>query len=282
MEQTAHNSRQADHCWKLLLQAEQRGDARARRHFLALLERLDDGRYADLIEGTGTLELETDPPGAQVRLYPVPDPPGAVDPGSGQPLGASPLGPMDLAPGSYLLQIQADGSDPVWRPFVLPRGSDLRLSVRLFAPHQLGAGFVQVSAGTFGPRSDTVVGNFAISQDPLAAGQVQGFLDALADRDPELAIRLTPPKGVRPGLDGLSGEAVRAYCDWTFEQTGVRLRPPTVAERNKARLLLARIPSATSARVDKKLNYYLVRQLPPGGGQRVTPPVVPSLLEEAA
>jgi formylglycine-generating enzyme required for sulfatase activity len=252
---TAATTNLADLFWFLLSRAEELGDAAARTQYLDLLAQYDDGRYADLIDGTGTLQIDTDPDGARIRLLPVVEQAGGTStPGECVDLGLSPIDPVDVAPGSYLLQIDLPGYASTCRPVLVPRGADIQVRVRLFHRREVGPDFVVVPAGRFrmggdpeapgaGPCSDPFVDNFAIGRQPVTIGEYMLFLDDLASRDPGRALRFSPPpsatgsqesKDPRLPVAGISPEAADAYCDWLSARTGLPHRLPTETEWEKA------------------------------------------------
>jgi len=239
----------ADLYWILFSRAEERGDEERMQRYLPLLALHDDGRYADLAEGTGTLQVETDPAGARVllrKLHERGDEPG-VD------LGCSPVDPIDVAPGCYLLEIKLKGHAPTWRPIQIHRGADVRLQVRMFKTREIGADFCYVPAGRFvmggdddapgcGPARSTFVDNVAIARYPVTVGEYMVFLDDLSSQDPGLALSFTPlpsPGDVRSNdprlpVTGISYKAARTYCRWLSARTGIPHRLPTEVEWEKA------------------------------------------------
>lgn len=244
----------ADLLWRLLSRAEELGADDEARELLELLSQHDDGRYVDLVEGTGTLELETDPLGADVRLYQVVAEGPARRLVARQPraLGRSPVGPIDLAPGRYLLEIRRAKHAVARRPFVLGRGCHLQMLIRLFATREVGPDYVLVPASRFSMGDDALasgseqhrspfVDNFAIGRYPVSIGEYLLFLDELAEQEPERAIRYTPQRGHRlaqldPRLpvSGVTYEAAAAYAEWMTARTGVDHALPSEEQWEKA------------------------------------------------
>jgi serine/threonine-protein kinase len=250
-ESTEARGKLCDLYWRLLCRATERGDHQAQQRLLDLLALHDDGRYTDLIEGTGTLQLITDPPGAKAVLHEVVESDRRLhlDPTSKKLLGQTPVGPVDLAPGRYLLEIHLPGHARVRRPIVMQRGADLQVQVRLPNSRLVGPDFVVVAAGRFRMGGDRqapgavvpdnpFVDNFALARFPVTVGEYLLFLDDLASRDPGLALKYTPGlqgvKDPRLPVAGISHEAAQAYCRWLSARTGVEHRLPTEAEWEKA------------------------------------------------
>ncbi|MCK5800739.1 MAG: SUMF1/EgtB/PvdO family nonheme iron enzyme [Deltaproteobacteria bacterium] len=305
----------ADLAWQLLQRAETCEDRDAAATYLRLLSTHDDGRYADLIEGTATLEITSDPEGARVLLHRVEENT-ATSPNNDtttrhdsdpRDLGKSPVAPIDLAPGRYLLEVNLPNHAPARRPLIVPRGSDIRLHVALFAQRTIGPNFVYVPAGctpsTPGSDDQTTpaetqrhafIDNFAIAHRPVTASEFARFIDALADDDPGQAIAYTPHHKSAGTTDptasiaGLSQGAAEAYCRWLSTQHGERYRLPTSAEWNKATLQGAFTDAASTEETpggefvistpddsSKRSALRLVRELPAGGGEEIQLPTVP-------
>lgn len=230
--------------WTLFSRAEERNDPEQAR-YLDLLALHDDGRYTDLVEGTATLELETDPTGAHAHLL-------DADGQEVADLGLTPVGPVDVAPGSYVLRLRLAGHAPTSRPIQIPRGADLQLQLRLFSIREVGPDFCYVPAGRFlfggdpescaaGPARHVFLDNYAIARFPVTVGEYMLFIDDLSSEDPGRALRFTPlpqagPRDPDPRLpvSGIPYEAAEAYCTWLSARTGREHRLPTEAEWEKA------------------------------------------------
>ena len=235
-------ARLADLYWLLFSRAEERGESARQDRFLALLALHDDGRYADLIEGSSTLQVETDPPGARVTLRSAAGP--------ARDLGTSPVDPVDLPPGSYWLTIELEGHAPTVRPVQVQRGVDLLLQVRLFSAREVGPDHRYVPAGRFrmggdadapgaGPARNAFVDNFAIARFPVTIGEYMQFVDDLSASDPRQALRFSPlpagePYDPRLPVSGIPREAALAYCSWLSARTGREHRLPSELEWEKA------------------------------------------------
>ncbi len=236
--------------WRLLCRAEEQGDAEAAQQLLALLTLHDDGRYADLIEGTATLQVATDPDGARVILRRLEVRGRRLVPGEAADLGPSPVEPMDLAPGRYLLEVQLEGYAPIRRPLCVGRGEDHEVQLRFCASRVVGPDFVVIPASRFGmggdleapgalPPRSPFQDNFAIGRFPVTVGEYLLFLDDLANTDPGQALRYSPGpaegrRDPRQPVVGVSYEAAEAYCVWISARTGIEHRLPSEEEWEKA------------------------------------------------
>lgn len=140
-------------------------DALLRRAQLAEL-RHDDAKVDELIDRLSlydrsgermeawnlpaVLTVETDPPGATIRLveYAIDDV-GRRVPSEPRELGTSPIAATSLPQGSYRLDVELPEHLSVPYPFALDRGETLDLSVELPPAEAIPDGFVYVPAGRF-------------------------------------------------------------------------------------------------------------------------------------
>jgi serine/threonine-protein kinase len=178
-----------------LLDAERRGDRNEAAYALTLVERYDDG--GGFAKGDGSLELSTEPPGAEVLLHPYVERDGILVAGEGRPLGRTPLGPLPLPMGSYLCVLRhRDPRDTrmpykqfrdVRYPVHITRNRVWRGNVRLRTGEEVGEGFLHVPGGPFvcgeGRDTRTVdLPDFAIAKHPVTRAEYAEFLTAL-DRE---------------------------------------------------------------------------------------------------
>jgi len=273
-ERSPARARLADLYWLLYSRAEERGEPASQDRFLALLALHDDGRYADLIEGSSTLQVETDPPGARVTLR--------SPTGPARDLGTSPVDPVDLAPGSYWLTFELEGYAPTVRPIQVQRGVDIQLQVRLFSAREVGPDYRYVPAGRFrmggdaeapgaGPAREPFVDNFAIARFPVTVGEYMLFIDDLSASDPRRALRFSPlpagePYDPRLPVSGVPREAALAYCRWLSARTGREQRLPSELEWEKAARGLDSRPYPWGERFDPSLCQ--MRRSQPGAPRR--------------
>ncbi len=66
---------------------------------------------------------------------------------AGSPAGVTPAPDLELAPGSYRLEVAADGHAPASLPFVMRRGQRTELKVHLVEAAKMPAGFVHLPGG---------------------------------------------------------------------------------------------------------------------------------------
>ncbi len=178
--------------------AEARHDPAAAARFEALLRAHDRGEHTEWLSGDARLNLITDPPGAQVRLYRYEERQRRLIAVFDQDLGPTPLLDRVLPRGSYLLLIERPGRAPMRYPVLLERGgrwtgappdADRTLPVPL-PPEDLGPDDLYVPPGWFwsGGDPDAVdpwpgtrrwVDAFVIRRHPVTNAEYLAFLDDL-------------------------------------------------------------------------------------------------------
>ena len=201
-------------------------------HHARVLEH-DDGTYAPLLRGTGSLSLTTDPPGATVDCarfdtgadftWPLVD---------SVALGTTPLAGIPLEPGSYLLTLRAPGRHPTRYPVHIPRGAHWRAeAVRLPPQGSVPAESVYVPAGPFvagshegdldaGPERQATVAGFLIARHPVTVAAYCAFINATHGHDPEEAWARVPRQ--ESGTEGGAGQY------WARPTGGGVYVPPSV------------------------------------------------------
>ncbi|MCE9637073.1 MAG: SUMF1/EgtB/PvdO family nonheme iron enzyme [Planctomycetes bacterium] len=173
--------------WKSrLAEAELRGVADDAAHALTMVRRYDDGRLAALLAGDGSLELASDPPGAEVTLHRFEDDDGVLVPDTGRVLGATPLPAVSLPMGSYLAVLRRPGYADVRYPVHIARNRAWRGTVKLRMQREIGTGFVYVPGGPFvyGEGKDAKIlelPDFVISDKPVTFGDWAEFLTAVEE-----------------------------------------------------------------------------------------------------
>jgi formylglycine-generating enzyme required for sulfatase activity/predicted Ser/Thr protein kinase len=209
------------------------------------------------------LSVETAPPGARVTLHPVVvGADRAWSLGEARDLGPSPVTPgLEVAPGEYVLALEADGRAAVRVPLHVRRGLEPAepIAVRVELPSREGVppGFVYVPPGEFyaggdpsavrplfAQREPVWVAGFFLGAYEVTVEEYVAFLAALpeAERGAHLSSsfqlardRLAPLAGCeRQPVAGVRQESARAYCRWSSAALGRQLRLPTDVEWEKA------------------------------------------------
>jgi len=104
-------------------EAETAGDAEDQAYFRRrVLAYDDDGHFAVLLAGIGSVSLRTDPPGAEVTCARFDQRSLVWPPVDERPLGHTPLVQVPLEPGSWLLTVSAPGRATMNYPVHLGRG----------------------------------------------------------------------------------------------------------------------------------------------------------------
>jgi serine/threonine-protein kinase len=163
-----------------------------------MIRRYDDHRLDDFLSGEGTLELDTDPRGAEVSIARLDERDGLPCAGRARALGRTPLAPLELPMGSYLCTLRSDGLRDVVYPVLITRRREWRGSVPLLAEEQIGDDFVYVPGGPFVYGRElrhTVIDvpGFLIRRRPISFREWGEFLQAVeAERGAAAAAELLP------------------------------------------------------------------------------------------
>jgi serine/threonine-protein kinase len=259
--------------WNQFRDAETRRSVREQRSFQNRLEQYDDGTYANFLAGNGRISLESTPPGSDATLYRFGLEDRVLTPVEPSFLGTTPLLQVEVARGSYHLELRKDGFRPLSVPVFVDRMEHARLHVRLLSEGELAPDFIYVPGGSFWmggdpisfgsmPRLAVEVGDFAIAQHPVTMADYLCFINDLALEDPLLARFRAPRESadaeayfrleddgtfsipevnrdgdqITPDLPafGVSWEDAIAYCEWRSARDGLSYRLPTEAEWEKA------------------------------------------------
>lgn len=247
--------------------AERAGDAERVRACEGLVHFYDDGRVAPRLVREGSIEIDSEPPGAEVRLFRFDEGPDRrLAPTEVADLGRCPARVARLQSGSYLLVLRASGRRETRYPVLVGRGTAHGARVRLFADAEIGVGFVHVPTGPFlvggDPRAfqaeernpEAKAADFFISVHETTGGEYLEFLNDRSYQTIEEAKKRLPrdPSGtqhpwpVRDGaflpplqfdprpVTGVSWSDAEAYCRWLSGRTKTTVRLPTSVEWEKA------------------------------------------------
>jgi len=102
-------------------QAEAARDAREAARFELLLRLHETGDHAGYLQGLGTVDIVTEPPGARVTLHRQVLRARRLHDGEPEELGTTPIEGASLAIGSYVAVIEAEGHLPVRYPIEIKR-----------------------------------------------------------------------------------------------------------------------------------------------------------------
>ncbi|MCO4768881.1 MAG: SUMF1/EgtB/PvdO family nonheme iron enzyme [Deltaproteobacteria bacterium] len=227
----------------------------------------DDGRYTRVLCSDSTVSLDLVEPveGATVILhrYVEKDRVLVAEKVAELPM---PLVGHPLAPGSWLLEVHAEGYSPSRYPVQLGRVQNHRGSVRLLTPDQIGDGWVFVPGGAFrlggDPRArqpldpcEPILGDLLVQRTCVTSREWQRFLDAIPEEEARLHVpgeaglfgsfqpfwtredgAWTLPDGWNPDWPVFAVNVADAevYATWLSEREGRRVRLPTEEEWEKA------------------------------------------------
>lgn len=187
-------------------EAEARGDAEDCAYFRRRVLACDDGRFAELLRGIGAISLRTEPPGARVVARRFDRDRLVWTPLEARDLGCTPLLDVPIEPGSWLLEIAAEGRQPTRYPVHIPRGRRWDSGpepLPLLRPEQVGKGMAYVPAGPFLcggdpdspaclPAQEPRLDGFLIARLPVTVEEYCAFVNAVGEEDPERAWELVP------------------------------------------------------------------------------------------
>lgn len=192
--------------WERLNEAEAERDHARVAYFHDRVSAFDDGTYSELLRGTGSVTLQTEPEGAEVTCQRF-ETRGLVYPLSGpRLLGTTPLERVPLEIGSYRLTIRAPGYPDTRYPVHIERcrhWSTGEVTIRLQTSAATREGFCYVPAGPYlsggdsdapgsGPRREIFLDPFFIARFPVTVADYIEFLDAIHVDDPAEAWRRCP------------------------------------------------------------------------------------------
>ncbi|NVJ26346.1 SUMF1/EgtB/PvdO family nonheme iron enzyme [Myxococcus sp. AM011] len=149
------------------------------RELVQRLALVDDTRdFQRRLEAPARLDLETEPPGARVRVERAVEDAGRLSWSTPMNLGTTPLRGAFLPPGSYRLTFVRADRPAVLYPVLLERGEPH--AVRLQLPASVPKGFVYIPPGRFlyGSPDDEVIRRNAMRAQPLHTLTTGGYLVA--------------------------------------------------------------------------------------------------------
>ena len=209
----------ADGWWTRLREAEAEADAGRVLWCADRVRELAPERYAERLEGTGSISLITDPPGAQVLCQRVRREGVTWTLADPVYLGTTPLDRVPLAMGSYVMTLRhPDFRDVTYPVFIRHAEHWEGPPVRLLEDTQIGDDWVYVPAGPFlscgddgameaRPPARPVLPGFLIRRLPLSLRDYAVFVNGLHSEDPDAAWDCVPS-----GESGAPGSG-RRYWD---------------------------------------------------------------------
>ena len=231
----------------------------------------DDGTYVPKLAREGTIDIDSNPSGAEVELLKYEEAPDRrMVARSVRILGTCPTAKVRLEGGAYLLILRKPGYRDVRYPVLIERGTRNEAKVNLYTEEEIGKEFVYIPGGTFvmggdpeaylaGSRRDVPVEDFFIAKHETTMEEYFEFLNDRAHHTVEQAWTRTPREsggsgqfaqrsgqGIAPragwekwGVMGISWDDAKEYCAWLTKRAKARgesvtYRLPTEAEWEKA------------------------------------------------
>jgi len=179
-----------DYYWDRFRKAELERDEDEQEFYRKRVARYHDGKYARELEGDGSLELTSDPPGAEVWLSEYLQEGPVLVERNERRIGSTALPQTVLAMGSYLVVLRKEGCRDTRYPVFIERNGKWAGGVRLRTDDEIGAGFCYVPAGPFVkggdpgtntpvPRTRETVGDFVIAKHPVTMAEYLVFLNEI-------------------------------------------------------------------------------------------------------
>ena len=140
-----------------------------------------DGTRMTRWRAPARVDLRSEPAGARVRAARYErDSEGQLHLGPAHELGVTPLTDVELAPGSYLWTIAADGRAELRYPVLLRRGERFSDALELPAPAEIPTGYVYIPPGRFlvGSDADEDLRRSFFTATPLHETRSDGYLIA--------------------------------------------------------------------------------------------------------
>ncbi len=247
------------------------GDHARSAYYRRMIASIDDGRYADVVSGQGSIHVDITPRGANVWLWRYVVRQRRLVPANEQDLGPAPIKLEALPAGIYRLTARAADCETLTTTLVIAPGRCTRLRLRMLRAGAIPPGLVHVPAGTyrsgspadeFSVPAEQALPDYLIGVHPVTSGQYLEFLRALCVVDPTDARARLPRThdGLRPAwpmdaggevrlptardeagrfapeipVVGISAADAAAYCRWLAEATQRPVRLPTEQEWEKA------------------------------------------------
>lgn len=194
----------ADLYWARFEQAERERDAVNAIYFKALVAQYDDAaHYTDLFREKVDLRVVTHPQGATLKLARLEEYDRHLIRVEESLLGESPYLEIDLATGSYLIDVSLEGRPTITRPLHLQRGREHFVEIEIPRAESFRDGFCYIPAGEFiaggdleaiDPRPGQIryCRGFFCAEFPVTFAQYLEYVNDLQSRDPALARQRAP------------------------------------------------------------------------------------------
>lgn len=185
--------------WERFEEAERAQNPANAAYFEGLVRQYNDGAYDSLLEGTASLSLTTQPPGAEATLYRYQEVRRRLVEWRVADLDETPIEHVEISHGSHVIELTCEGYRSMLVPLSPRRGDEVSRRVTLRTEDEVPNGFVVVPGGEFlSGRIESArtqarhVADFAIMKHPVTVAEYLDFLNAHVPTDPEFARRHAP------------------------------------------------------------------------------------------
>ncbi len=256
------------------LEAEHQRDPEAQRYYRSLVLRYDDGSWVSTLDGRGQLSVQTHHTGLRARLARFEARDRVLRPIEIRDLGRPPFPALELPMGSYVITYGFGDGHELRHPVRIGRSEDVTVDLRHRPRNAIGEEYVLIPSGPAILGGDALahgswdrrvveVDEFLIARYPVTCGEYLAFLDDVAQRSLDEALRHVPRASphdghywgfddrerrfvlpeVSPGgnrwttnlpVNGVSARDAAAYVHWVRTRTGEPVRLPLETEWEKA------------------------------------------------
>ncbi|MCK6552023.1 bifunctional serine/threonine-protein kinase/formylglycine-generating enzyme family protein [Myxococcota bacterium] len=192
-------------------EAERARDVEGQRYYRNLVARYDDGVWARVLAGDGTLEISADLDDVEVSIARM-EPAGRVlRPGEPTHLGRVPIARFEIPIGSYSLVFRREGEREILRPVSIGRTESVSVHVKFRTGAEIGDAYVLVPEGPAILGGDPIahggfdrkvvdVAEFAIARFPVTCEEYLAFINAkLMEGGLDAALRHVPRARAQEG-----------------------------------------------------------------------------------
>ncbi len=255
-------------------EAERARDREGQRYYRSLVAQYDDGVWARVLEGDGSLEVTTQVPGVQVQLARLRSEDRLLRATEPRDLGQTPIERFGLPIGSYLLSLSCPDQRPVLRPVHIGRTEAVQAHIQCRSSRDIGDDFILIPSGPAILGGDPVahgalerrsvdIEEFCLARYPVTCDEYLAFLNARARQDLPQALQHVPRARAQEGyywhwddaegafnypdktpgghawigslpVNGVSMKDALAYIKWRKGLTQEQLRLPMEDEWEKA------------------------------------------------
>jgi serine/threonine-protein kinase len=176
--------------WSLAHDAARERDEPGRIYYEAAALEYDDGHYASILAAKARVSIRSEPAGAEVLAWRYFEKDRVLQAADPVNLGSTPIRGVELAPGSYVLELRKKGHGDVRHPLACVRNEHHEVAVTLYSDEQIGRGMIYIPGGrsvvggdddAFDAlsRREVDVEDFAMAELPVTFDEYLEFINDL-------------------------------------------------------------------------------------------------------